>query len=214
MQDCRTLYIKVRLSKTRSLGTYVMHLILNDIVCTSDITRRLTYLMRNSFHQITKFYYYFINLMLKFYVQTLRKLSLDKNVHFHLLLKVQMTHQLISGERNISYLFLQKIRQNKKQRQINLFAKLLMSTMTISHTLSTIVYFFLKSRDNITPPLDCPSSKGNHAPTQKFKRPNGKNTKSKIFLKSVQNLCPLSHLKALCSEFFEELNRIKTNQNK
>ena len=136
MQDCRTLYIKVRLSKTRSLGTYVMHLILNY----SDITRRLTYLMRNSFHQITKFYYYFINLMLKFYVQTLRKLSLDKNVHFHLLLKVQMTHQLISGERNISYLFLQKIRQNKKQRQINFFAKLLMSTITISHTLSTIVY--------------------------------------------------------------------------
>ena len=50
--------------------------------------------------------------------------------------------------------------------------------------------------------------------TQKFERPNGKNTKSKKFLKSVQNLCPLSHLKALCSEFFEDLNRIKTNQNK
>ena len=33
--------------------------------------------------------------------------------------------------------------------------------------------------------LDCPSSKGNHAPTQKFERPNGTNTKSKIFSKSV-----------------------------
>ena len=62
--------------------------------------------------------------------------------------------------------------------------------------------------------IDCPSSKGNHGPTQKFERPYGKNTKSKIFLKSVQNLCPLSHSKALWSEFFEDLNRIKTNQNK
>ena len=35
--------------------------------------------------------------------------------------------------------------------------------------------------------LDCPSSKGNQAPHPKFERPNGKNTKSKIFLKSVKN---------------------------
>ena len=62
--------------------------------------------------------------------------------------------------------------------------------------------------------LDCPSSKGNHAPPQKFEKPNGKNTKSKFFFKLVQNWCPLSHLKALWSDFFEDLNRIKTNQNK
>ena len=30
--------------------------------------------------------------------------------------------------------------------------------------------------DTVT--LDCPSSKGNHAPHPKFERPNGKNTKS------------------------------------
>ena len=62
--------------------------------------------------------------------------------------------------------------------------------------------------------VNCPSSKGNHAPTQKFERLDGKNTKSKICLKLFQNLCPLSHLKALLSEFFEDLNPIKTNQNK
>ena len=37
--------------------------------------------------------------------------------------------------------------------------------------------------------LNCPSSKGNHAPHPKFERPNGKNTKSQIFFKSVQNWC-------------------------
>ena len=30
--------------------------------------------------------------------------------------------------------------------------------------------------------IDCPLSKGNQAPQPKFERPNGKNTKSKIFL--------------------------------
>ena len=29
--------------------------------------------------------------------------------------------------------------------------------------------------------LNCPSSKGNHAPHPKIGRPNGKNTKSKLF---------------------------------
>ena len=56
--------------------------------------------------------------------------------------------------------------------------------------------------------LDCPSSKGNHAPPQKFEKPNGKNTKSKFFFKLVQNWCPLSHLKALWSEFFEVFDRL------
>ena len=37
--------------------------------------------------------------------------------------------------------------------------------------------------------LDCPLSKGNQGATPKIKRPNGKNTKSKIFLKSVKNWC-------------------------
>ena len=37
--------------------------------------------------------------------------------------------------------------------------------------------------------LGCLLSKGNQAITPKFERPNGKNTKSKIFLKSVQNWC-------------------------
>ena len=45
--------------------------------------------------------------------------------------------------------------------------------------------------------LDCPLLEGNQAAHSKFEKPNGKKTKSKIFLKSVQNLCPLSHLKAL-----------------
>ena len=37
--------------------------------------------------------------------------------------------------------------------------------------------------------IDCPLSKGNQAATPKIERPNGKNTKSKIFLKSVKNWC-------------------------
>ena len=37
--------------------------------------------------------------------------------------------------------------------------------------------------------VNCPTSKGNHAPHPKFERPNGKNTESKKFLKSVQNWC-------------------------
>ena len=37
--------------------------------------------------------------------------------------------------------------------------------------------------------VDCPLSKGNHAPNPKFERPNGKNTKSKVFLKLVKNWC-------------------------
>ena len=35
--------------------------------------------------------------------------------------------------------------------------------------------------------LNCPSSKGNHAPNPKIERPYGKTTKSKKFLKSVKN---------------------------
>ena len=37
--------------------------------------------------------------------------------------------------------------------------------------------------------VDCPLSKGNKAATPKVERPNGKNTKSKNFLKSFQNWC-------------------------
>ena len=43
--------------------------------------------------------------------------------------------------------------------------------------------------------LDCPSSKGNHAPHPKFERPNGKKTKSKIF-EIGQELDRPAHLKA------------------
>ena len=37
--------------------------------------------------------------------------------------------------------------------------------------------------------LDFPLSKGNQAATPKIERPNGKNTKSKFFFKSVKNWC-------------------------
>ena len=37
--------------------------------------------------------------------------------------------------------------------------------------------------------VNCPLLKGNQAPHPKFERSNGKNTKSKNFLKSVQNWC-------------------------
>ena len=37
--------------------------------------------------------------------------------------------------------------------------------------------------------VNCPSSKEKHASHPKFERPYGKNTKSKIFLKLVKNLC-------------------------
>ena len=37
--------------------------------------------------------------------------------------------------------------------------------------------------------VECPLSEGNQAAHPKFERGNGKNTKSKIFLKSVKNWC-------------------------
>ena len=62
--------------------------------------------------------------------------------------------------------------------------------------------------------LDCPSSKGNHAPHPKFERPDEKNTKSKIFLKSVQNLCPFLTWKlyeANSSKIWIESKQMKIN---
>ena len=64
--------------------------------------------------------------------------------------------------------------------------------------------------------LDCPSSKGKHAPHPKFERPNGKNTKSKIFLKSVQNWCLQLTWKfneANTSKIWIKSKQIKTNEN-
>ena len=46
-----------------------------------------------------------------------------------------------------------------------------------------------KILDGVESRLDCPSSKGNQAPHPKFERPNGNDTKSKTFFKSVKNWC-------------------------
>ena len=64
--------------------------------------------------------------------------------------------------------------------------------------------------------VGCLSSKGNQAINPKFERPNGKNTKSKIFLKSVQNLCAQLTWKlneADSSKIWIESKQIKTNEN-
>ena len=76
-----------------------------------------------------------------------------------------------------------------------------------------IWYFFVKNQGC---GLDCPSSKGNHAPHSKFERPNGKNTKSKIFLKSVQNWCLQLTWKfneANSSKIWIKSKQIKINEN-
>ena len=65
--------------------------------------------------------------------------------------------------------------------------------------------------------LGCLLSKGNQAITPKFESPNGKNTKSKIFLKSVQNWClqPTWKLnEANSSKIWLESKQIKTNEMK
>ena len=61
---------------------------------------------------------------------------------------------------------------------------------------------------------DCPLSKGNQAPHSKFEWPNGKISESKKKLTLLgQDLVRPAHLKAQWSDFFEDLTRIKTNQN-
>ena len=62
--------------------------------------------------------------------------------------------------------------------------------------------------------LDCPLSKGNEAAHPKFERPNGKTQNQKFFFEIYQELVRTAHLKAQLSNIFEDLNRIKTNQNK
>ena len=62
--------------------------------------------------------------------------------------------------------------------------------------------------------LGCLLSKGNQANHPKFERPNGKKHKIQIFFEIGPDLVCPAHLKAQLSEFFEDLNRIKTNQNK
>ena len=61
--------------------------------------------------------------------------------------------------------------------------------------------------------VECPSLKGNQAPHLKFEWPNGK-TQNPNFFEIGQELVPQAHLKAEWSNFFEDLNGIKTNQNK
>ena len=59
--------------------------------------------------------------------------------------------------------------------------------------------------------LDCPLLKGNEAAHPKFERPNGENTKSKTFLKSVKNWCGQLALESSMKQF---LRRFESNQNK
>ena len=64
--------------------------------------------------------------------------------------------------------------------------------------------------------LNCPSSKGSHAPTQKFERPNGKNTKSKNVLKLVKNWWGQLTWKlneAISSKIWIESKQSETNEN-
>ena len=62
--------------------------------------------------------------------------------------------------------------------------------------------------------LGCLLSKGNQANHPKFERPNGKKHKIQIFFEIGPDLVCPAHLKAQLSEFFEDLNRIKTNKKK
>ena len=61
--------------------------------------------------------------------------------------------------------------------------------------------------------IDCPLLKGNQAPHLKFERPNGKISESKSFLTSVKNWCVQLTWKLNEPISFEDLTRIKTNQN-
>ena len=58
--------------------------------------------------------------------------------------------------------------------------------------------------------LDCPSSKGNHAPHPKFERPNGKNAKFKFFW-NRSRIGASSSLERLVKQI---LRRFDSNQNK
>ena len=82
-----------------------------------------------------------------------------------------------------------------------------------------MIYFRNSSKNNLcefclcySRQLDCPLSKGNHAPRTKYERPNKKMSKS-IFFYIGQELVRPAHLKAQWSDFFNDLNRIKTNEN-
>ena len=64
--------------------------------------------------------------------------------------------------------------------------------------------------------LDCPLSEEKQAAHPKFKRPNGKNTRSKFFLKSVKNWCAqltCKLKKAISLKIWIKSKQIKTNEN-
>ena len=64
--------------------------------------------------------------------------------------------------------------------------------------------------------LDCPLLKGNQAATPKIERPDGKNTNSKKFLKSVKDWCGQLTWKineAISSKIWIESKQIKANEN-
>ena len=52
--------------------------------------------------------------------------------------------------------------------------------------------------------IDCPLSKGNQVATPKIERPNGKNTKSKIVLKSVIEIASLSFQVSFPQQFLTD----------
>ena len=59
--------------------------------------------------------------------------------------------------------------------------------------------------------LDCPSSKGNHAPTQKFERPNEKKSKIQKFFEIGPEFVPPFSLESSMKRI---LRRFESNQNK
>ena len=59
--------------------------------------------------------------------------------------------------------------------------------------------------------LNCPSSKGNHAPTQKFERPNGKKHKIQNLFEIGPEFVPPFSLESSMKRI---LRRFESNQNK
>ena len=80
----------------------------------------------------------------------------------------------------------------------------------------TYSYMILFQVRNTYTTVDCPLSKGNQAAAPKIERPDGKNTNSKIVLKSVKDWCGQLTWKineAISSKIWIESKQIKTNEN-
>ena len=71
-----------------------------------------------------------------------------------------------------------KVETNARFSAILFFAKTTTVTVAMHYTALTF------GRPSF---INCPSSKGNHAPNPKFERPNEKNAKSQFFFNSVKN---------------------------